>query len=293
LKNFLCLLSEVIKKLNKREILYNTIKQNIYILSSSNKTMGKRFNSFKRKFWFATMVLTFIASLGLTTGCPSPEPPPSQNKAPNTSVTTEIKENGEVKYNISGTDEDGSVDYISVNINGSHYGDFSNNYSFSVPIKEKLNTITATTVDNEGAEDPTPATGSFNSPTEYEASYLIEETLNPNTYNGLEKDVLISLGSSDSFRVNALINKKSDGTDAIIDYMGTHGDDLDLYGIPNICPNRTSTENLESQVETFQNNDYCDISKTRTANTGKYIIVPNTKTPRLDDYIIVPKNENN
>jgi len=217
--------------------------------------MGKRINSFKRKFWLATMILTFIASLGLTTGCPPPEPPQPQNKSPNTSVTTEVKDDGNVKYNVSGTDEDGSVDYISVQVNGKHYQDVNNNSYITVPITEGSNTITATAIDNEGAEDETPATGSFNSPTEEEASNIIANTLNPNTYNKLEKNVVVSLGSSESFRVNALIQKLN-GTDAVIDYMGTRGGDLELYGIPNICPNRTSVEKLEEKALEFQNSGY-------------------------------------
>jgi len=215
--------------------------------------MGKRFNSFKRKFWLVTMILTFLATLGLTSGCPSPEPP--QNKTPDTAIIREIKEDGTVKYNVSGTDEDGSVDYISVYVNGNHYQDVNNNSYVTVPIVEGSNTITATAVDNEGAEDPTPATGSFNSPTEYEASQIISNVLDPSKYNKLEKDALISLGSSDSFRVNALINKLN-GTDAIIDYLGTHAADLDLYGIPNICPYRTSVEKLGEKALEFQENDY-------------------------------------
>ncbi|MFW9875621.1 MAG: hypothetical protein ACFFG0_21165 [Candidatus Thorarchaeota archaeon] len=215
--------------------------------------MGKRINSLKRKFWLATMILTFIATLGLTTGCPPPEPP--LNRKPNTEVITNIKDDGTVKYNVSGTDEDGSIDHISVYVNGNHYQDVNNNSYVTVPITEGDNTVTATAVDDEGDEDPTPATGSFNSPTEYEASQIISNILNPSTYNKLEKDALISLGSSDSFRVNALINKLN-GTDAIIDYLGTHGDDLDLYGIPNICPKRTSVEKLEAKALEFQNNGY-------------------------------------
>lgn len=217
--------------------------------------MGKRFNLFKRRFKLAAIILTFLAAIGLGTGCPPPEPPQPKNKTPNTEVTTEVKDDGTVKYDVSGTDEDGSVDYISVNINGEHYGNFSNNYSFSVPIVEGSNTITATTVDNEGAEDPTPATGSLISPTEYEASQIVSNILNPNTYNKLEENVLISLGSSDSFIVNNLISKLNN-TDAIIDYMGAHQDLLNLYGIPNICPNRTSVEKLEEKALAFQNNGY-------------------------------------
>lgn len=255
--------------------------------------MGKRFNSFKRKFWLFTMILTFLATL---CACPDPNPPKPQNKAPETTIVKEGEADGQITYNISGTDQDGYVSRIDYNINGESSSKNSDNFSVTVPLTEGDQYITATSIDNEGAADETPATHSCYSPTEYEASSIIEGTLNPSTYNSLEKDVLISVGDSDSFIVNALINKKSNGTDAIIDYLSTQEvkDILDIYGIPNLCiMNRTSTENLESQVETFQNNDYNNPSKTRTKNPKNYIIVPNIKTPELNDYIIVPENANN
>lgn len=198
----------------------------------------------------------FIIGLMLY-GCPSPipEPPESENKAPDTKITTEFQDDGTVKYTFSGIDPDGSIDYISTKINGGFYGDVPNNSSIFVPIIEGNNTADAIAYDNEGASDKSPATDSFISPTEEEASNLIESTLNPSTYNLLEKNILISVGEEDSFYGNTRI-KKLNNTDAIIDYMGTNGNLLTDYGIPNICPKRTSIEELERKVLEFQNNGY-------------------------------------
>jgi hypothetical protein len=183
------------------------------------------------------------------------DPDTDENQAPETEITTQFKEeDGTVNYTVKGTDSDGSIDYITVNTNG-NYQTVPNNSTINVSVIEGNNTITATACDNEGKADPTPATETNYSPTEQEASNLIAQTLNPSTYNKLDKDVSVALGDNPLFVVNAAIRKLND-TDAVIDYLGTHKDLLTLYGIPNISINRTSMSEIERKVLEFQDNGY-------------------------------------
>lgn len=194
----------------------------------------------------------FGTAISLITGCPSP----LENQPPITEeIETNFKDDGNVEYKVSGRDEDDYIDYISVKINGEHYGNFPNNSLILVPIKGGNNNITATAYDGEGTAGNT-ITNSFESPNELEASDIIACALNPDTYdeNGLETNARLSPGNEPEFYVNALI--KVNNKDRVIDYLGTKGDILNLYGIPNICPNRTSVEKLEAKALEFQDNGY-------------------------------------
>jgi len=145
---------------------------------------------------------------------------PTPNEAPNTYITKEFPDDGNVKYTFSGTDEDGSVDYIKVKINNGGYQNFSNNSSVSVPIIEGNNTVEAIAYDNKGEADPTPATYSFNSPTEGQARTLIYNILKAEeniTHKGLEEDVLVSL-EPPPFYVDYKITK-FDGTYTVVNYV--------------------------------------------------------------------------
>jgi hypothetical protein len=202
----------------------------------------------------------FVGLFSLCTmGCPSPisitpnEPPKTE------SIETKVKKDGTVEYTVSGTD-DNSVKYIEVKINGEDYGDLKNGASFSVPIKEGINSIEARAYDDEDAKDLTPEEDSFYSPTQTEASEIIEQILNPNTYQKLDKNATLSFGSSGNVKVNALI-RKLDNRDSVIKYLSTEQDHeiFSYYFIPNLCvPNRTSTKNLKDYVLDFQNTGYSD-----------------------------------
>ncbi|MEJ2267880.1 MAG: hypothetical protein P8X70_02275 [Nanoarchaeota archaeon] len=197
-----------------------------------------------------------LVSLCTLICCPSPIIP--QNQPPQTeAIETNVKDDGTVEYTVSGTD-DNSVKYIEVKINGEYYGNLKNGASFSVPIKEGENNIEARAYDAEDAKDLTPEEDSFYSPTQTEASEIIEQILNPNTYQKLDKNATLSFGNSEKVKVNALI-RKINGTDAAIKYLSTPSDAqiLSYYFVPNLCvPNRTSTKNLEDYVLKFQDRGY-------------------------------------
>ena len=163
------------------------------------------------------------------------------NEAPDTQITKKFKDNGEVEYTLSGTDLDGSVDYISAKFNDGNYQNFANNTSVSVPIIKENNTVEAIAYDNQGLDDSTPATDSFVSPTEDDAILLMGRLLLERGAT-FEKDVLMSLGASDNFYVDYLIGKKN-GRDAVVNYTGykknleeecSNKELLNSYRIPNL-----------------------------------------------------------
>ncbi|MDO8528704.1 MAG: hypothetical protein Q7S06_02330 [Nanoarchaeota archaeon] len=186
--------------------------------------------------------------------------------SPDTTVTKEFTNNGQVKYIFSGTD-DGSIEHIAARFNNTgDYQNFNNNDSVLVQIIEGNNSVEARAYDNEGLADPTPASDSFVSPTEEEANQFIEGILSgrSGTYGHLERDVYISIGESDVFHVDLLI-RKSDGTDAVINYTGHQSSLeselynkglLDLYGIPNLYLARIPESEMQSQLEDFIDNGY-------------------------------------
>ena len=203
--------------------------------------------SIKKKILVAKTILTFLSVIELGTACPSVIS--TQNEAPNTYIKTEVQKDGNVKYTVSGTDKDGSIENIFVSVNGNYYGTFPNNYSFTVPIIEGDNIITATAYDNKGEKDSTPATNTFNSPTEYEATEIILNALNPiicdyvltnYVYGDKERNVIIGL----------------EDEDIVIDYMGEDKEIMDYWGIRNCCPKITSRKGLEKEVTDFKKNGY-------------------------------------
>ncbi len=206
----------------------------------TNKLKKRKSKGGFRK-WF------LIAGLGLSLiGCPLPGP----NQAPETKIERQYKDDGTVEYTLSGTDSDGSVDYISANINGGGYQNFPNNSTVSVPIIEYNNTIEAIAYDNEGLGDATPEIKDFYSPTEDEATNIIRNTLDPFTYEYIVNHVVY-----EGFERNMLVGLWADD-DAVIDYMGQDKDLMDAKGISNICPQRTSTSEIERKVREFQDNGY-------------------------------------
>jgi len=210
----------------------------------TNKLKKRKSKGGFRK-WF------LIAGLGLSLiGCPLPGP----NQAPETKIERQYKDDGTVEYTFSGTDSDGFVDYISANINDEGYQNFPNNSTVSVPIDREDNTVEAVAYDNEGLEDETPATSSFYSPTDEDATDIIFNTLDPSTYNYIIKDYVFHNPDGD-VKINVIVGNGNPNEDAIIDYMGTHKEELDQF-FPNICPKRTSQEELERKVLEFQDNGY-------------------------------------
>jgi hypothetical protein len=212
----------------------------------------------KKMNLFTRLAITFLFAM-ISFACPQPipEPIPSKKKAPDTEITTEFPGDGNVKYTLKGT-PDGSIDYISASINGGASQDYPNNTTIPVLINEGINKIKGTAYDDEGGEDESPATYSFNSPTEGEASELIETTLNPSTYNKLEKNARLSPGNEPEFYVNALI-KRLDDKDAVIDYLPNEQIPgiLKTYGIHDLCiMDRTSEGKLVEKVLEFQNGGY-------------------------------------
>ena len=182
------------------------------------------------------------------------------NEAPDTQITKKFKDNGEVEYTLSGIDLDGSVDYISAKFNDGNYQNFANNTSVSVPIIEENNTIEAIAYDNQGLDDPTPATDSFVSPTEERAKELMRQLLLEKGAT-FEKDVLMSPGALDNFYVDYLIEKKDGPEDAVVNYVGykkdleeecSNRELLGLYGIPNRYFIRIPENEIISQLLDFE-----------------------------------------
>ena len=129
----------------------------------------------------------------------------------------EFKDKGKVEYTFSGTN---NVANIRVDINEFESWTVYSGDSLLVPIIEGDNIVKAT-ARNWYGEDPTPAEGSFDSPTQEEAEEIIDKVFGENigVYSSLEKKALICLGASDDFSVDYLV-RKNDDTDAIINYVG-------------------------------------------------------------------------
>ncbi len=86
------------------------------------------------------------------------------NLPPDTNIEKRFLTDEIVEYTFSGTDLDGSIDYISAMFNDDgNYKIFSNNSSYLVPVIDGLNRVEATAYDNLGAKDLNPAKDSFNS----------------------------------------------------------------------------------------------------------------------------------
>ncbi len=207
-------------------------------------------------------ILLSLSTVMQLFNCPSPIPDPQTNKAPDTQITKEFKDNGEVEYTVSGTDSEGSIANINVNTNG-NYQTVPNNSTINVPIVEGNNTIIATAYDNEGLKDSSPATDYFNSPTEGQARTSIDNILDSRseTHNGFEKDVFVDFGS---FYVDYLIRKK-DGNLAIVNYIEhqknleqelSNKGILDSWGIPNLYIPRFPESEINLNLNEFIDNGY-------------------------------------
>ena len=136
-----------------------------------------------------------------TSPSPPPPPPPPQNRAPQTEITHQFGNDGKITYTFSGTDSDGSINYISVRVNGGTSQNLNNGSSKLIDITEGTNMVEATAYDDKGLADPTPANYSFVSPTEDQAIPIISGILNTraSSYNRFERDALLSLGASEGF----------------------------------------------------------------------------------------------
>ena len=203
-------------------------------------------------FLGATLIAITMSS------CGSDNPvKPKPNQPPDTEIATSFDNLGMVLYEVSGTDTDGSVNGISTSTNSGTIENHSNGSTITVPIKQGTNTITATSCDDDGATDPTPATASFISPTESQARAKIETILNRNSI-GYTKDARISGGTSGDYEVDYLIIT-SNG-DRIINYIGYNDDcgteianqgTLNSMGIPTLCLARLPLSDLEIELQGF------------------------------------------
>lgn len=176
-----------------------------------------------------------------------------ENQAPNTEIITGVKDDGTVDYTIKGTDSDGSINYILVNINGK-LETVPNNYTKNVPIVEGNNTITATAYDNEEKADSTPASETNYSPTDLEASESIGNCITGYT-SDIQKNAWLALGDNPLIQVNIL--SKTNGVNTVVDYLETNGDLIKMYlGSKNYLgiPNRTFSGELERKAIEFYNN---------------------------------------
>ncbi len=197
---------------------------------------------------------------------PPPPPPPPENQAPNTAITHQFRDDGRITYTFSGTDSDGSIDYISVRINGGASQNLINGSSKLIDIIEGTNRVKATAYDNKGLADPTPVEYSFASPTETQAKEIIAGILNTysSQYKSFEKNVLLSLGASDSFSVDFLITT-TDDKNAVINYIGYRKNLteelvnqrlLNTFGIPNRYFVRIPESEISSRIGNFANNGF-------------------------------------
>lgn len=191
---------------------------------------------------------------------------PPVNNPPQTEITPQFGNDGKITYTFSGTDSDGSIDYISVRINGGIPQNLDNGSFELEDIIEGTNSVTATAYDNEGLADPTPAEYSFVSPTESQAEEIILGYLTENSpsYEKFEREVLLSLGAAESFYVDFLLTKR-DSTDAVVNYVG-HEEDLteesanqgllNIFGIPNLYLVRMPETEIKSRLDIFKNNGF-------------------------------------
>jgi len=225
-----------------------------------NKRPSKLIKNIKKNAAVKFFILLF--SISPFVDCPTPTP----NEAPNTHITKEFPDDGNVEYTFPGTD-DVCVDYIKVKINNGGYQNFSNNSSVSVPIIEGNNTVEAIAYDNKGEADPTPATYSFNSPTEYEARTLIDTLLDSKGINleDIDKDVI--LYSWGNILVDYLITKNEKPT--VVNYIG-HQNNLKeelnnkrvldgLTGkppLPNLYIPRFPESKITEDINEFIDNNY-------------------------------------
>lgn len=208
------------------------------------------------------LFLSSVAALALASCCPEPPAPP-ENLAPDTAITREFIYPGQITYLFSGTDEDGSINFIESWFNDSgNYEVFGNNSRFSIPIFEGRNSVVAIAYDNEDLADTTPATDFFISPSDEVANDLVHLILTEkrDSYYSIAPGKLMTLGpTAPSFYVDYCI-KTFGGIDAVVNYVG-YGESLenelsnkgflDSYGIPNLYLARTTSEHIRLQMETF------------------------------------------
>jgi len=216
---------------------------------------------------FVSGILPVSCSSDGPIGPHSTPPPIRQNQAPDTELTHLFGNEGRVTYTFSGQDTDGSIDYIAVQFNNGPLQNFNlSTFSRTIGIVEGTNRVKATAYDNEGKADPTPEEYSFISPTESQATSAIAGVLNTRSsfFERLEREVLLSLGASESFLVDFLVTK-TDGTNAVVNYVGHEGnlsEELDnqrvlnTFGIPNLYLVMIPDDEIRSRLNAFIDNGF-------------------------------------
>ncbi len=251
------------------QIFKYLISLSIYMRTGLEKRLKLKPLSFLKRGVAATLLASSLV-FGASSCSDDPTSPPSRvepkNKAPDTEIFHEFGNEGEVKYTFSGSDPDGSINYIVVRINKGSSSNVDNNSSMLVDIIKGNNSVEATAYDNKALADSTPAEYSFVSPTESQADSIISEYLgrHSSSYENFEENVLLSLGASEGFYVDFLITK-DDGTNAAINYIGYEKDleeelnnqeMLNMFGIPSLYIVKVPGQEIKSRLDAFRNNGF-------------------------------------
>ena len=220
--------------------------------------------SFRQRILWPSALLALLA-LPISCGSKTPtEPIVIPNKAPDTEITHVF--GNEITYTFSGTDTDGSIDYISVRINDGAVQNVSNGSYKSISIIPGTNSVEAIAYDNKGLADSSPAKYSFISPTESQARATILSVLNAHSssYQRFEMDALLSLGASGSFPVDFLITRNN-GTNAVVCYVShlenlteelANQELLKTFGIPPLYLPRIPEDEIRSRLNDFISNGF-------------------------------------
>jgi hypothetical protein len=190
------------------------------------------------------------------------------NRLPSSYIFKKFDDNGNVTYNVSSYDSDGSIIRVDSKLNNGLVVSHTSNFSLTTPVIDGQNIFETTAYDNAGAAEQIPQKVTFTPFTKEEANKLISDTLNSKreTYNSLEKSVLISFGAGSNFYADFLV-KRLNSTDAIINYSGFQSDVavglankelLEMYGVPILQLNMLPSEEINLRLNSFIEKGYND-----------------------------------